>query len=163
MRRSRAMVALLGSLMLVLGFAGRQPARAAVDSNEMVEEIAYVYSECTGEVLEVDRKFHTVFATTVDAQGGIHVFGRVNGAGTQAVGQTSGDKYVAPVHNTFFHVTLTAGGASTFSAPFGFVLVSQGKAPNMQLMATFHFTVNANGTVTATVDNFRIECRGAQP
>jgi hypothetical protein len=160
--KRRNPVMLLGGLMMVLGLGigGAKPAAAAVDSNEVFQEVDYVYSDCTGEVVEIDAKIHLLFSTTVDANGGLHIFGRANGAGTHAVGLDSGNRYEAPVHNTFFQFEGTAGGTTTFSAPFGYVLVSHGKLPNTQVSALLHVTVNPDGTVTADVENFSIECRG---
>ena len=39
-------------------------------------------------------------------------------------------------------------------------LIGQGQAPNLVAQSLMHVTVNANGLVTATVDNFRVSCPG---
>ena len=40
-----------------------------------------------------------------------------------------------------------------------FRIIGQGPGNNFLVHETFHVTINANGVVTATVDNFSVECK----
>jgi hypothetical protein len=41
-----------------------------------------------------------------------------------------------------------------------FGLISQGATANFKVIATFHITVNADGTLTSSVSDLRISCNG---
>jgi hypothetical protein len=51
-------------------------------------------------------------------------------------------------------------GREEVSEPDTLVLVSQGAAPNLILHLTQHFTINADGTMTADVLNLIVTCQG---
>jgi glucose/arabinose dehydrogenase len=73
------------------------------------------------------------------------------------VGQTTGDRYqaVALTEETF-----TASAAQQFTENNIFFLIGQGPGNNLQVHVTSHITVNADGTLTANVDNLSIDaCR----
>jgi hypothetical protein len=40
-----------------------------------------------------------------------------------------------------------------------FRLIGQGSGNNLQVHQNVHITINANGTVTATVDNTSVDCK----
>ncbi|MBI4420235.1 MAG: hypothetical protein HY560_05360, partial [Gemmatimonadetes bacterium] len=40
-----------------------------------------------------------------------------------------------------------------------FRIIGEGSGNNLLVHATSHITVNANGELTAVVDNFSVECR----
>jgi hypothetical protein len=50
--------------------------------------------------------------------------------------------------------------ATVQTLPFTFSEIGEGSAPNFEQLALEHITVNANGTVTAFIDNFTSSCRG---
>lgn len=41
-----------------------------------------------------------------------------------------------------------------------FRMISRGSTDNLQVHETIHFTINANGDMTAYVDNFSVKCNG---
>ena len=57
--------------------------------------------------------------------------------------------------------------SNTFSTPLpieftfvnNFYMIRQGPGDNFKVHETFHFPINANGVVTAVVDNFRVTCQ----
>ncbi|HMH83261.1 MAG TPA: hypothetical protein VK531_10350 [Gemmatimonadales bacterium] len=57
--------------------------------------------------------------------------------------------------------------SNTFSTPLpieftfvnNFYMIGQGPGDNFKVHETFHFPINANGVVTAVVDNFRVTCQ----
>jgi hypothetical protein len=73
-------------------------------------------------------------------------------------GFVTGDKYQGT------GITQTS---NTFSTPLpieftfvnNFYMIGQGPGNNFKVHETFHFTINANGVVTAVVDNFRVTCQ----
>ena len=77
--------------------------------------------------------------------------------GVMGVGLTSGDLYVGTgvTRETFNNIFLP------FEDTFvnNFRIIGQGSGNNYLLHENVHFTINANGDVTATVDNFSFECR----
>ena len=94
----------------------------------------------------------------MDTNGTLHDQLTANDHNVTGVGLSSGTVY----HRVGATVVIDniSGPApleSTFTNSFNFI--SQGAASNTLLLETFHITINANGSVTAFVDNFRLECR----
>ena len=88
----------------------------------------------------------------VETANGAHInFNDVRGVGDQGnlyrfVGSTEG--------------TENQVAANELTAEENLAFVATGSAPNGRLKALVHLTQNANGDVTATVDNTRVTCQG---
>lgn len=119
-------------------------------------------TECeNGELIEVSGDVHIVGRSYVDETGG-HVVGHVNFQNVRGEGLTSGNDYRVPYafsSTTNFNIrfdTVQATGTETTS----FQLISEGEsAPDLLVHAQFHITLNANGEVTAQIENLSRECR----
>jgi len=75
--------------------------------------------------------------------------------GISGIGQTTGDKYQGTgVTQDEFNATV--GVEETFINNFR--IIGQGSGNNLLVHETFHITINANGSVTAFLDNFSIDC-----
>ena len=119
-----------------------------------------LFNECTGEDVALSGELRIRVKTTIDANGGIHSTFHLVPRRVRGEGVDSGIRYKL-VGGARIHFNADADGAPlNFTATAMFNLVSQGGSDNLQVKFTFHVTVNANGEVTAVVDNFRLRCVG---
>ena len=141
-----------------------QQAYAAAQTSTRVEKIpvdgSIVFVPCAaggaGEEVDLTGTAHAVIHFTLDDTGGVHANAELNLKGVSGTGVTTGDKYQATgVSNREFNGK--AGGEFTAHTIGNFI--GQGNAPNFLLHALFHFTVNADGTLTAFVTDERVECK----
>ncbi len=117
-----------------------------------------VFSQCAGEFIQFTGVTHMETHTVVDANGGFHSQFTFNDNNISGVGQSSGTKYrrVGAIHSTF-NISGSAPLEQTITNSFNFI--GQGAKNNTLLIETYHVTVNANGEVTAFVNNSKFECR----
>ena len=115
---------------------------------------------CNGEEVFLSGELLLISHTTIDAHGAFHSEFTLVPRHVRGVGSLSGTQYKAVGgHRSHFNED------SDF-APFNFTntdmfnLVSQGGSDNLQGKFTIHVTVNANGEVTAEVENFSEKCVG---
>ena len=109
-----------------------------------------------GEEVALSGTLHDLFHFTVDNRGGVHFKFLDNPQGVTGVGLTTGAKYQATgVTQTGFNAKL--GEQTTFVNNFR--IIGQGPGNNFLVHENYHVTVNANGTLTAYVDNFRADCK----
>ena len=84
---------------------------------------------------------------------------QINLQGVSGTGEVTGTKYQAT--EVF---TNQSSGAISSNAPFEQTsvgnehFVGQGPGNNFNFHFTFHVTINANGDLTAFVDNFSVDC-----
>lgn len=109
-----------------------------------------------GEEVYLTGSLHDLFHVTFDTRGGFHVTGHNNPQGVRGIGLTTGVKYQG-TGVTRFHDNGKVGFESTFVNNFR--IIGQGPGNNFMVHENFHFTVNANGTVTAEHDNFKVTCK----
>jgi len=112
-----------------------------------------------GEDVLLTGRLHQVFHVTVSNSENlvstVHNNERLTGTGA-----TTGDKYRATVGDKFqshFHFFHRVG--EVFSAVSTFRMIGQGSGTNFLVSQRIHFTVNANGSVTAVVDKLSIACK----
>jgi hypothetical protein len=135
---------------------------AGVTSNTIIPipPTAVLPDPCTGEDVHVTGTIHLVTVVTVDASGSTHTEMHFNVQGVSGVGLTSGTRYRG-IH-TETHSSNTAGPApSEFTTRINIMLISEGGSSNLTIRdALLHVTVNANGTVTASIDHLALaECQ----
>ncbi len=110
----------------------------------------------TGESVWLSGYLHVLFHTTLDGSGGFHTKAHFNPQGVRGTGMVTGDKYQGTgVTQDKFNGKV--GDQSTYINNFR--IIGQGAGNNYLAHETFHITVNANGEVTAFVDNFSVECK----
>jgi hypothetical protein len=119
-----------------------------------------IFNKCTGEDVQVSGTIHLVTAVTVDASGGTHTEMHFNVQGVGGVGLITGARYRG-IHTETHNSNSSGEGASELTTVIDIKLISEGASSNLTIRdALIHTTVNANGTVTATIDNVTLgECQ----
>ena len=159
MRNQRTWIGLavvLGVLVLV-GIPG--PAGAEVTQNVKVPMAFGAANPCTGDVLLLQGVHHRVSSTTQDGNGGFHIRNHSNYQGWTAeviYGPNAGAQYRASnsANDTF---NLKVGENHT--AVQHISLIGRGQAPNVRVEFHWHYTINANGDLTAYVYNMETTCK----
>ena len=139
------------------------PAQAEVIVNDQ-EDISFTaYVPCAdggaGEWIEGEGRLHVIVRETVDSAGGVHLGFHNQPQGLKATGQITGDRYNAN------GVTQGSRNISSGGLPFtdtwinNFRMVGTGRdAVSYHIHQVYQITVNANGEVTALVDQTQITC-----
>lgn len=120
----------------------------------------FVFVPCAaggaGEEVILSGTLHLLSHTTFDNRGGFHAKFHAQPQGVTGLGLTTGDTYQGTgVTQDQFNGTV----GSEFTFVNNFNIIGQGPGNNAMIHETFHVTVNANGQVTAVVDNFRATCK----
>ena len=144
------LAAVLFALALVM------PALAATVFNVNSPFNETVTNPCNGENVTISGTEHEMLHVTLDGNGGFHGDMQANLHDVTGVGD-QGNTYHVP---GAFHDNLNGkvGQEETETETFNFI--SDGSAPNFLLHIDFHFTINADGTLTSSHDTFRTECKG---
>jgi hypothetical protein len=134
-------------------------AQAAVTSNTSVPLDIGVFVPCAnggaGDVVNLSGNLHILATTTFDASGGAHGTLLFNPQNVSGTGTVSGAAYRG-TGETLTTFNVAAGAVFTFTNNFR--IVGTGGAPTFAVHENVVLVVNANGTVTASVDNFRVTC-----
>jgi hypothetical protein len=161
MNRVLRSLLLAGGAVLLLAGSGGTAVRAAAESTTTPFETV-IPDPCTGEDVLVSGSLHTVGQAVQDAHGGFHINGHITLQGISGVGLSTGTTY----HWTGgARINVHYGCGVDCSPPYeqtsgsNFQLIGQGSAPDEQVHALTHITVNANGELTANVQEFRMTCR----
>jgi hypothetical protein len=135
---------------------------AAVLVNDQTDITLSVFVPCAagdaGEVVDLSGSLHTLISLTINGNkvSGVSHF---QPQGISGSGETTGAKYQATgVTEESFTASLQNGQANTTFVN-NFRIIGQGPGNNLLVHETAHITVNADGTVTVTHDNFSIDCR----
>jgi len=144
----------------LLVLAALQISHAAVITNVSVPVNIPVFIPCaaggTGELVVLSGDLHVLVRFTRSKSGGVHAAAHFQPQGISGVGQTTGEKYQATgVTQDEFNARI--GVEETFVNNFR--IIGQARGNNFLIHENFHITINANGRVTAFVDNFRVDCR----
>jgi hypothetical protein len=78
--------------------------------------------------------------------------------GVTAIGQITGDIYQGVGMSEFTETGSFVNGKATLTSVWMFINVGRAGAPTWKLIPTVHTTINANGTITASVDNLVASC-----
>ena len=110
-----------------------------------------------GEVVLLSGNLHLLTHFTEDGSGGFHLVDDANPQGLSGTGLTSGDKYQG-TGGTRFQLN---SGPLPLTQTFvnNFRIIGEGGGNDLLVHHNMHLTVNANGEVTAVVDNFSVECK----
>ena len=158
-RRIRRSI-LLVLLALALVIPAATQAQATRIKETVIEPFDDLIVSCTGEDVHLTGEQRITAMTVIDDRGGIHTTFQLVPQNVRGVGLTSGIEYKA-VGSALNSVNADAETAPLVSTSMSmFNLVSQGGGDNLQVKFTVHFTVNANGEVTAVVENFSAKCVG---
>jgi hypothetical protein len=138
------------------------PANAAVQENDTTEINLTVFIPCaaggTGETVDLTGTLHTLITFTIDGNT-VSGFFHFQPQGISGTGETTGAKYQATgVTQESFKNSLQNGQANeTFVNNFR--IIGQGPGNNFLVHETLHFTINADGAVTVSHDNFSADCK----
>jgi len=157
--KMKPVIALLAVLSLV-GVFSITTALAEVTTNVKIPYAVSVFVPCAndgaGELVDLSGTLHVLLLVTVDSDSGFHAKSHHQPQGVSGIGQTTGAKYQATgVTQTQFNGKL--GYETTYVNNFR--IIGQGPGNNFMIHQNVHVTVNANGEITANVDNFRVECK----
>jgi len=111
-----------------------------------------------GEPVALSGDLHILFTFTINGNN-VSLKSHFQPQGVTGVGLTTGDKYQATgVTQDHFKASLQNG---QFEMTFvnNFRIIGQGPGNNFLVHITTHLTGNANGVVTASVDNFSLDCK----
>jgi len=134
--------------------APRTKALAEVSHNDQrtfFEETAVfpVPRGCTGEPVQWTLRQEAYLHETIDANGGFHGSFQFHDMGSYGVGLVTGAMYrLAQTQNESFH-TDADQLHPTDTAIFLRRFISQGSLSNFRVTNIFHFTIDANGTMTS--------------
>ena len=122
----------------------------------------FVFVPCAnggaGELIVVSGPLHVLFQVTISNTGNVLLYAHFHPQGISGTGSVTGDKYQA---------TGITQSTNTFSTPFpitstfvnNFYMIGQGPDNNFKVHETLHYTINANGELTAFADNFSVTCQ----
>jgi hypothetical protein len=155
----------LGTLAVLLATVATAQAaeleKAVVTTERTIVPFSTVVGDnpCTGEPVALEGELLVITHTTENATGGFNANIFLIPRGVTGHGLLTGADYlfVGPTHSTF---TLSELPQNEVTDTFSSVLVSPGGGGNLLVQGTFHETVNANGEVTALVENVGASCVG---
>lgn len=160
MIKSRWLAAVM-SLFSLLPF---RMALAEVVDNNMFPYQALIFVPCAnnglGENVNLYGVLHTMSIVTNSSSG--HGMWKISyqPAATRGTGEITGNTYYSTGGN---QITATYDGIDAF--PFeqnivnNILIIGQGTANNFTLHVVWHITVNADGTVTASVLSSNVQCK----
>jgi hypothetical protein len=110
-----------------------------------------------GEDVALSGNLHDLLSVTFDGSGGYHLTASDNPQGVTGIGLTTGAFYQG-TGVTRSNADSTAGGTNVFTFVDNFRIIGHGSASNLLVHENFHLTVNPDGTVTSSHDDFSITC-----
>jgi hypothetical protein len=151
-------VAVLAAVAAV-ALATANLAQAAVSSNVSVPLATSAFVPCAnggaGENVSLTGSLHILTTTTFDSAGGVHGTLLFNPQDVSGVGSVSGAGYRG-TGETLATFTGKVGAVSTLVNNFR-IVGTQGAA-SLQVHENVALVVNANGTLTASVDHAVVTC-----
>lgn len=113
---------------------------------------------CTGEPVQWTLRQEITLHSVIDANGGFHGSYLFHDLGSSGIGLTTGALYrLSQVQDETFNVgsgALPINDTAIFLRRF----ISQGSLPNFRVTNIFHYTIDANGTMTAYHNTFDRVC-----
>jgi len=148
--------------LLVIALLVCAPIYAAVVINTSFPVNIPVLIPCAaggaGEVVTLTGNLHVLMSVTVNANN-VSFDSHVQAQGISGTGSVTGDKYQATGITRFNFNADVIGFPFNSTFVNNFRIIGQGTGNNFVVHQTFHITVNADGTVTAFVDNFSVDCK----
>ena len=150
--------ALIAAFLLITSLVGASQANA-VTTTERFTISTQAFTQCVGEVIDVELELHVVTRMQTDAQGITHQGATVIALfrGTSA----SGARYIGGSHRTE-GIRHDSNVEMTFTATTHLFLTRLGEdrtADDLRLRGVVHFAHNANGELVVAKVEFFDECR----
>jgi opacity protein-like surface antigen len=154
----RSTVICIAALLAILVM----PAAAAVEVNNTTDISISVFIPCAaggaGETVDLSGPLHTLVSVTIN-NNNVSGYTHFQPQGITGTGETTGLKYQATgVTRESFSQSLQ-NGVATLTYVNNFRIIGQGPGNNYLIHETMHVTINADGTVTVSFDNFSASCR----
>jgi hypothetical protein len=158
--RKAASLALIVAFLAAFAIAPALAAAETFTSNSTFDTTLYVFVPCAnggaGEYITVSGPLHVLSHWTLNGAGGFQLKTLYQPQGISGYGAVSGDKYQA----TGGTQDISTGNVGfTYAFVNNFRMIGQGPGNNFMVHENYHYTVNANGTLTAYVDNYRVSCQ----
>jgi len=138
------------------------PANAAKQINESIPFSAIVFVPCAdggaGENVDLSGNLHVLATLTINGNN-FSLIMHDQPQGVSGTGETTGDKYQGTGVTQQSMKGSFQNGQANFTFIDRFDIIGQGPGNNFTIHETAHVTVNANGTVTVTFDNFTADCK----
>jgi hypothetical protein len=109
-----------------------------------------------GEEIHLTGVVHVLEHYTLDGRGGFHVKMHYQPQGLSGLGLTTGDKYQG---TGVTQDTENGQVGRVYTFVNNYRMIGQGPGNNFLLHETFHYTISANGELTAYVDKWSVECK----
>lgn len=154
-----AMNTLLGTAILTL-LASSNAGAAATTEKILQDKIPITigaYLACTDEVVEVSGYLHRLVRQTINGNR-VSFKQHFQPMGLAGYGTVSGDTYHATGVTQTTHTFSLTGPQESLTFVNRFHFVGTGGAASFYVKTTSHYTVNANGEITSTVDNSEVTC-----
>jgi hypothetical protein len=158
---ARSKLLFFAGFVLVLGLASMPPAAAAVEAH-YVEPFAVTYfvpcaNNGAGEFVDLVGSVDVLVTSTIN---GNKVSGtvRFRPEGITGVGATTGDTYYAHGVSMNQFTGSLQNNLYTTTIVGSFLVISPGPGTNLHVHEAIHFTINANGEVTADIYNSGFHC-----
>jgi type 1 fimbria pilin len=133
------------------------PAFAANSGQLEVQFSGTITNPCNGETVAFGGTVHIDSTVTINGNTA-HLTSHANPQGVTGVGETTSAKYQANGVTRQDLQGSLVNGSVNFAFINRFDFMGRGSVPNFSVHETAHITVNANGTITASFDNFSATC-----
>jgi hypothetical protein len=147
----------MGASIVALAAALAVPASAGAAAQNIVIPFEGVFDVC-GDQVQVSGNVLGTIVVNENPSGGLTIVEKFNPQGVTGTSLSTGATYHGVGLTT--DTIVTTPGATSFTFVNRFFLIGEGGAPNALFSETLHLTVNADGTVTANVENVSDVCLG---
>ena len=146
----------------VLAMLAMATAFADVTINDETDIFLTVFIPCAvggaGEVVDLSGPLHTVISSKIN-NNEVSGYFHFQPQGIRGVGEVTGLKYQATGVTQESFKTSLQNGQANLTFVNNFRIIGQGPANNFLVHETLHFTIDADGTITVTHDNFTVDCK----
>lgn len=139
---------------------GPSLAAQAITDNMVIPTDLLVYVPCAnggaGENVAFSGNLHVLTHLTISNAGTATIKSHFQPQGMTGLGQVTGDEYHATgVTQDILHLAM----GETYTMVNNFRIIGRGTGNNFLAHETFHYTFNANGTLTVVHDNLSTTCK----
>src|SRR5579864_8926310 len=138
------------------------PAYAAVQINDKTDISITVFMPCAaggaGEIVDLSGPLHTLISSTFNGNN-VSGYFHFQPQGISGTGETTGDKYHATGVTSESFKTSLQNGQANLTFVNNFRIIGQGPGNNYLIHETMHVTINADGALTVSHDNFSVDCK----
>lgn len=112
-----------------------------------------------GEFVDLTGSLRVVMTEVVSNSGNYLFRFHIFGSGIEGTGRITGATYRPQGGQNVTLTTQADALPMTFTSTYVFHVIGQGQAPDWHVHETLHLTVDADGRLTADVENSRVACR----